>query len=121
MKKGFFVKIIGILLIVSFVSACSTMMTVNAVDPNGSQISDVRVIVNGQDIGQTPNTTTKVSNFIGDDTSIRVVKEGYVTRTVGAEKEIKIPVLIIGLLFTYIPLLWVYGPKALQTVVLTPE
>jgi hypothetical protein len=119
--NGYFGRIIGSILILLFFSSCSTMMNVNAVDLNGREIDQATVLVDGLNIGKTPNAMTKVSNAVWDETEIRVVAEGFRPTTKIADKEIKVGTLIIGLVLIWIPLLWVYGPKAQQTVVLTPE
>jgi hypothetical protein len=120
MKKDGWLRIISALMIVVLFSGCTTMMRVNAVDPNGEQIYDARVLIDGEYIGETPEATAIVSNFIAESPEIRVTKDGYNSRSIEPNKEIKIPALIAGV-FVWVPLLWVWGPKAQQTVVLTPS
>ena len=107
-------------MIVVLLSGCTTLVRVNAVDPNGEQIYDARVLLDGEFIGETPDATVEVSNFIGETPEIRVTKDGYNSRSIEPKKEIKMPALIAGI-FVWVPLLWVWGPKARQTVVLTPS
>jgi len=103
-----------------FFGSCTTMMTVNAVDPNGRPIKSATVIVDGENIGKTPEASKSVTNFIGETPSIRVTAEGYQTRTVEATKELKIGPLIGGFFTGAVLFLWVWGPKAEQNVILTP-
>ncbi|MCL2070081.1 MAG: PEGA domain-containing protein [Treponema sp.] len=119
MKHGFFTRTIGALMIVVFFSACTTMMTVNAVDPTGSQINGATVLVDGENIGQTPAATTTVSNFVGSTTELRVTANGYHPRTLEASREVKMMPLVVGI-FVWPLLLWVWGPTGQQNVVLTP-
>ena len=122
--NGKLVKIIGSLLLVIFISGCSTMMTVNAVDHLGRPIEQARVVVDGEFIGETPNVKTRVSNVSWGEARMVVSADGYATRTMNAAKEIKIGPLVAAILLPisiYIPLIWVYGPKAQQFVVLEPE
>ena len=118
---GWFGRTIGILMILIFFSSCATTMTVNAIDPNGRPIDQATVLVNSENIGKTPSASTRVSNAVWEDTVITVIAEGYSTRTTQAVKEVKIGTLIAGLFLIWIPLLWVYGPKAQQNVVLMQE
>jgi hypothetical protein len=109
-----------ILLVLIFIGGCSTMMTVSAIDTYGRPINDAVVLVDGENIGQTPNASTRVSNFAANDYSIRVVAEGYQPRTTQARKELKTGSFVAGI-FLFWPWLWAYGPKAEQNIILTPE
>ena len=119
MKKDVLIRMISVLLIMFFFAGCSTMMTVNVVDQMGVPINGAVVLVDNERIGQTPDASTSVSNFIGNTTNIRVVADGYHPRTVEADKELKVGTLVGGLV-AWPFLLWTYGPRATQTVVLTP-
>ena len=120
MKKDGWLKATSALMVVVLFNGCTTMMRVNAVDPNGEQIYDARVLIDGEYIGETPDATTQVSNFVGESPEIKVIKNGYNSRSIEPNKELKVPALIAGI-FVWVPLLWVWGPKAQQTVVLTPS
>ena len=120
MKKEVLIRTIGILLIVVFFAGCSTMMTVNAVDPFGMPIENATVMVDNERIGQTPDANTRVSNFIGTSTNIRVMAEGYYPRTTEPEREFKVGSFIGGLIMWPL-LLWTYGPRATQTIMLSPQ
>ncbi|MCL2269938.1 MAG: hypothetical protein FWC24_01210 [Treponema sp.] len=124
MKKGLFVKTLGILLILGFFSGCalSTKMTVNALEPNGKPVNDAVVMVDGINIGQTPNARKKVSNFVGTTPEIIIVKDGYEVVRTEAVKEVKAANLITGIFLLNVPAwFWVYGPKSQQNIILTPE
>ena len=120
MKKEFCARVIGILMILVLFSGCSTLMTVNAVDPVGIPIHQATVLVDGENIGQTPYASTRVSNALWVNPEITVTAEGYHTRKVEAVRELKVAPLIGGL-FLWPVILWVWGPRATQNVVLTPE
>ena len=120
MRNGWFVRIIGILMILVFFTGCATTMIVNAVDPHGRPVNQAVVLVNGENIGTTPDATTEISNFILSNNEIRVTAPGYLPRTVQPVNEVKVGPLIGGF-FCFIPWLWVWGPRPHQNVVLTPE
>ena len=117
MKASFFVRVIGILMILVMFGACTTTMHVNAVDIEGNFIDGASVLVDGVFIGYTPDASTSVSNAVWDSTEIRVTKDGYRPSVVEANREIKVAPLIAGI-FLWVPLLWVWGPRAQQNVVL---
>jgi hypothetical protein len=122
MLKSFFVKVIGILMISVFIGSCAstTTMRVTVTDPDGRPVDNATVMVNGENIGQTPNAITEVSNFAGTETEITVSKEGYyATRTEAAHK-VKPKNIVLGTLLNVFAFLWVVGPKTQQNVVLTP-
>jgi hypothetical protein len=123
MIKGLFIKAISFLMILVLFSGCvsTTMMKVNAIEPTGKPVDNATVLVNGENIGQTPNASTEVSNFVGTDTEITVSKDGYYTARTGAVKEVKMANVVLGVLLNVWAFLWVSGPKAQQSVVLTPE
>ena len=125
MKKNFS-RVISLLLITVFFAGCSTMMTVSAVDPQGRPVNNARVLLDNEFIGETPNANANVSNFIGNSPVIRVMADGYHDRTTPVQNEVKVPNLVAGLLLGWtglglLPLLWVWGPRAQQTVMLMPE
>jgi len=119
MLRNWLSKGIGVLLILVFVVGCSTTMNVNVFDPTGRPIDGATVSVDGGPIGQTPDASTRVSNFVGNTPSIRVTADGYLPRTVDAEKEFKVGAFIGGI-FVWPVLLWVWGPRAQQNIILTP-
>jgi hypothetical protein len=123
MVKGLLIKAIGIVMILVLFSGCvsTTMMRVNAIEPTGKPVDNATVLVNGENIGQTPNASSKVSNFVGADTEITVSKDGYYTARTDAVKEVKAANVVLGILLNIFAFLWVSGPKAHQNVVLTPE
>ena len=124
--KKVFPKVISLLLITVFFAGCSTMMHVNAVDSHGHPISNARVLVDHEFIGVTPNASTSVSNFVGNSAPmIRVTADGFHDRNVQAQNEVKVGNVVAGVLLSWtvvglLPLLWAWGPRANQTVVLTP-
>jgi len=123
MLKNLFLKTISIFMILVLFGSCvsSTMMTVYATEPNGRPVNDATVLVNGENIGQTPSASAKVSNFVGSDTQITVSKEGYYTVKTEAVKEVKAANVVIGLLLNIFAFLWVSDPKAQQNVVISPD
>jgi hypothetical protein len=124
MVKSLFVKVIGILMVLILFGSCvmSTKMRVDVTDANGVPVNNANVFVNGQSAGQTPGASTKVSNFVVAKNEITVSKEGYYPARVQPEKQVKVANVLCGiLLLNVFAWLWVYGPKAQQNVVLTPE
>ena len=122
MRRELFIRTIGILLILVLSSSCSTTMNVNAVDPLGIQVIGATVLVDGENIGQTPNAGTKVSNFAGSIPEIRIIAGGFRTHTTEPDREIKVGTFIVGLIPPFWPLLlWAWGPRKQQYVILTPE
>ena len=121
MLKGIFVKLIGMMMVLVLFSACvsSTLMTVNATDPNGRPINNAIVLVDGENIGLTPNATVRVSNFVLNNPELIVSKEGFHTTWTEARREIKPANVILGF-FCFGPLFWAFGPRARQNVVLIP-
>jgi len=117
MKRLFFTAI-GITMILVLIG-CSTMMTVNATDAHGTPIVGAHVIVDGQHIGQTPGASTSVSNGLWSTTRISVTADGYHPQNFTARRELKVGPLIGGL-FVWPFLLWVWGPSSEQHTVLTP-
>ena len=119
MFKKWFSRTISILIILAFFSGCTTMMTVNAVDQMGLPIDNATVLVDSENIGQTPDASVRVSNFVGGNTTIRVIAEGFHPRTTEANREFKVGPFIGGL-FIWPVLLWVWGPRSVKNVMLTP-
>ena len=120
MKNGLITRILGFLFLLIFLSGCSTMMTVKAVDPVGNPVNGATVFVDDEKIGETPDASTKVSNFVGSSVDIRVTAEGFYTKTTEPRKEFKTGAFIGGL-FILPMFLWVWGPKAEQVVLLSPQ
>ncbi|MDR0685517.1 MAG: PEGA domain-containing protein [Spirochaetaceae bacterium] len=122
MVKSFFVKAVGVLMVLVLFGSCAgtTTMRVNATDPNGRLIDNATVLVNGENIGQTPNASVEVSNFVGTEAEITVSKEGYYPTRTEAVHKVKPKNIILGSLLNVFAFLWVVGPKAQQNVVLTP-
>jgi len=121
--KGLFVKAISVLLILVFMGGCavSTKMTVNTITSDGKPITDAVVMVDGINIGQTPNASKRVSNFVGTTPEIMVSKDGFETVKTEAVKEVKATNVVLGIMLNFFSWLWVYGPKPQQNIVLTPE
>jgi hypothetical protein len=113
----------SVLMILVLFNGCvmSTKMTVTATDPKGTPIANANVFVNGQSVGYT-GSRIKVSNFVGAKSDITVTKEGYNTARIQPVKQVKVANVLCGiLLLNVFAWLWVYGPKAEQHVVLSPE
>ena len=123
MVKNFFVKAIGVLMVLVLFGSCAstTTMRVNATDPNGRPIDNATVLVNGENIGQTPNASVEVSNFVGAEAEIKVSKEGYYPTRTEAVRKVKPKNIVLGALLNAFAFLYVAGPKTQQNVVLTPE
>ncbi len=103
-----------ILASLSLTSCLSTKVTFN------SNVEGADVYVDGEHIGKTP-VTEKIGNGIWNWPDITVKKAGYKSiKDVQLKKEVKVPTLVLGILFEY-PLLWVYGPCPQQYFVLEEE
>lgn len=122
MHRGFLVKAVSALLILAYFCGCasSTKITVNVIEPDGKPITDATVVIDGKNIGQTPNASKRVSNFVGRKTEIRVSKDGYDTVKTEAVKEVKAANVVLGVLLNFMAWMWVYGPTSHQDVILTP-
>jgi len=125
MQNNLLVKAISVCMILILFSGCvtSTRMQVYVTEPDGKPINDAMVLVNGENIGQTPNAHAKVSNFVGSNTQITVMKEGYNTVRTEAVKDAKAANIVLGILIplNFFAFLWCAGPKAQQEIILSPE
>ena len=115
-------KIISMIMISTVLASCtmSTSMNVYVTDYKGRPLKGATVLVDGENIGQSPNASTRVSNLVGDLPMIKVWKDGYIpvqTQAVGETK----PASVIGGLLIFIPFLWAYGPKSHQHITLISE
>jgi len=95
-------------------------MNVDVTDHRGVPVSGATVLVDGRNIGQTPNASVRVSNLAGSLPVIRVWKEGYIPVQREAAGEIKVASLIGGILIL-VPFLWIYGPSSHQHITLMPQ
>ena len=108
--------VVVLLLLGGLLSGCvmSTTVTIDS-DPRGAE-----VYVDNRKIGQTP-VTTRMSNGIWEDPSIRLEKEGYSAVYGSLNKDIKPVNLVVGLVLWWPSLLWVYGPESYQHFYLPAE
>jgi hypothetical protein len=83
-------------------------------------IDNATVLVNGENVGQTPNVVIEVSNFAGTETEITVSKEGCYAARTEAVHTVKSKNTVLGTLLNAFAFLRVVVPKAQQNVVLTP-
>ena len=116
-------RIIGLMLIVTFLSGCvSTRVNIN------TNVPGARVTVDGELLGQTPINSAKISNKTGRGWVI-VEKEGYETYQGVLRKEIKAgatAAVVIGYSFSFLllPLFlllyvqYVEGPLKNQYIIL---
>ena len=103
-------KVLGIcsvVLIVSMLMGCSTMVHFN------SYPAEADIYVNDEYIGKTP-ISKKISNFVGRDPTLTVKKEGYYPIIKSLNKEVKVGALVGGLFLCWPAILWCYGPEANQ-------
>ena len=123
MMKGLTVKAVCVLLIAVFFAGCasSTKMTVNVIESNGKPVGDAVVMVDGVNIGQTPNAVIRVSNFVGTTPEIMISKDGYDTVRTEAVKEVKATNVVLGVMLNFFSWFYVYGPKSQQNIILIPE
>lgn len=108
-------KLISLLLLVILLASCatSTMVTFN------SNVEGANVYVDDELVGQTP-LELRMSNFVTDEPTVSVEKEGYKKSRKPISKEVKVGNFISGLFFWF-PYLWVYGPKEIQSFRLQEE
>lgn len=95
-------------------AGCSTMVAIRT-EPDGASVK-----INGQPAGKSP-LDTELSNFDFNNYVVEIRKDGYKPLTASLQKEFKVGQFIIGLLLWWPELLWVYGPRALQTFELEPQ
>lgn len=107
-------KIIAIVCLVFFLglsfSSCVTSTNVRF----ESDVEGATVLVDGEDIGTTP-VQHKLSNAIWEDPDVVLKKDGYKDQTFSVKKEVKMVNLVCGLILWWPSLLWVYGPKKVQS------
>lgn len=115
MKNKFIAFMVAFSLMV-LLASCVTSTAVNF----DTDVQGAEVYVDGSLIGTTP-TSTKMSNAIWEDPDVVLKKEGYKTTHVPLAKEVKTVNLVAGLVIWWPSLLWVYGPKANQNFMLTPD
>lgn len=116
MKK--FVNIIVLLSVL--VMSCSTTTSFTVYDQQtGNELMDYTIQIEGKILhyGETIN----LSNAAWKEYNAIVKKDGYMLKRVNLQKEIKPVPLIVGILFTIIPLLWCYGPEPNQSFTLVKE
>jgi hypothetical protein len=122
----FMKKIIGMILIAAFLSACQTTTRVSI----NTNVPGARVVLNGQDLGTTPVAGVKVKNSSGKTYNVVIEKEGYETLQRSLQKETKTAnatAVIIGYVFSWalLPMLlwingaWIDGPAPDHYFVLT--
>lgn len=104
MKAKYVYSAVAVFVLLMFVSSCATTSRIES-DPQGA-----KVYINGDYLGETPLQET-LSNFIGNNYTIRLEKSGYRTLVRVLDKEGKILEATAGY-FLLVPLLWVYGPKS---------
>jgi hypothetical protein len=104
----------ALLALLVLLSSCSTMVAIRT-EPDGASIK-----INGQPAGKSP-VDTELSNFNFDEYVVEIKKDGYKPVTATLQKEFKVGQFILGLLLWWPELLWVYGPKPLQTFELEPQ
>jgi len=114
-------KIIAAAVSISVLCACipTTHMKVNVISQDGAPINGANVIVDGEYFGTTPNASGSVSNT-GSKT-IEVTKQGYFPVTTITATEMKTGNLVFALLLNIFALIWITGPKPLQTVTMLPS
>ena len=122
MKNTLFTRLVSLSLILIFISGCSTTMNIYTVDSIGNQVTGATVMIDGENIGQTPNASKKVSNFAASDIEIRVIAEGFRTRITEPMMEIKVGTFICALIPPlWLLMFWAWGPRTQQYVILSPE
>lgn len=102
-------KILGITLLISvLLTSCvtSTMVSFNG------NVDGAEVYIDDVYMGETP-LEVKMSNFVTEEPTIVIEKDGYEPYKGRLKKETKVINVITGILF-YIPFLWCYGPKDVQ-------
>lgn len=93
-------------------------MQIQALNDKGALLDDVEVFVNGVPIGRTPNAVVSVSGALWKSYIIKLKCEGYHDVQITAEKELKWVMIVLGFCLFWLPWLWAYGAKELQTVVM---
>jgi hypothetical protein len=118
-------KIVSIVLLAAFLSACKTTTHVNIT----TNAPGAQVVLNGKMLGITPITDVKVKNSSGQSYNVIIEKEGYKTLYRKLETETKTAnatAVVIGYIFSWailpallcINALWMEGPVPDQYFVL---
>jgi hypothetical protein len=81
--------------------------------------TDAKIKINGQVVGQ-GTVDKRMSNFDFNDYNVEISKPGYKTLNTSLNKEFKVGAFVLGLLFWWPELLWVYGPSPVQNFELDP-
>lgn len=103
-------KILGITLLISvLLTSCvtSTMVSFNG------NVDGAEVYIDDVHVGQTP-VDVEMTNLVTEEPTVVIEKDGYESYRGKVKKEVKILNLISGFFF-FIPYLWCYGPKDVQT------
>jgi hypothetical protein len=119
-------KIISIVLLTAFFSACQTTTLVNI----NTNVPGAQVVLDGKILGATPITEIKIKNSVGKNYRVIIEKEGYETlqRTLQTEtKTAAVTAVVVGYVFSWalLPMLlwinglWMEGPVPDQYFVLT--
>jgi PEGA domain./Curli production assembly/transport component CsgG. len=88
----------------ALLSGCATIVKID------SNVEGAEVIFNGEHIGRTP-VHKACSDFVFNSYDVIIEKEGYETYRGSLKKELKVFPLIISPVFSFVPLLWCYGPQ----------
>ena len=113
-------RLIGFGLIVLFISLFLSACVSNTRAMFKTNIDDVIVSINGEDVGKTPTQAT-LDNALWADPTIVLTKPGYRANQILLKKELKVTNLVFGLLLWWPSLLYVWGPAPIQYFEMTPE
>ena len=113
MKGQFLIKAISVLIIVAFISACTSTTSASAAD-SAEDPNTVSAAVNTTPVRQTPatSTTTTVTNIIGTRSETRVTTETNRPVLVDAVLEAEVKPSLVAGVFVWPFILWVWDPFA---------
>ncbi len=108
-------KLIALLLVLCvLLASCSTMVSIR------TNVPGAKVKVDGEVIGKTP-LEESFTNFDFADPVVEISKDGYKPVKTTFHKEFKVGAFVCGLLLWWPELLYVYGPKPVQSFELEPS
>jgi len=113
-------RVIGFSLLVLFLTFFLSGCVSNTSAMFKANIDNVRVAVDGEDVGHTPTQAT-LGNALWNDPTVVLTKAGYKSNQVVIKKELKVINLVFGIILWWPSLLYIWGPAPFQYFEMIPE